>query len=261
MGNALSPRIGGTLSADIAVPEHDRETKFYARVLTTGSEPLWREDLLNNRGTPIIGLGARTPEYETLPLLWMPHIQVADVGASVQRALDRNATEVMHGKDDEGNSQWAVLFDPEGTPFGLIPVPTQDQAPAVEDDAVQRTGHITGIDLTVPDAAKTRDFYSAVVGWSAQELERNDNGERYVDYTMLCPDGHPGAVIRHARGAHAGVPKAWMIHLPVGDLAESLSRAKADGGKIVHRSTTADGRDARAIIEDPVGVSLALVPG
>ena len=86
MSDSLVPRVGGILSADIAVPEHEREVRFYSRVLSTGENPLWREDLMNNLGMPIIGLGARIPEYAHLPLQWMPHIQVADVAASVERA-------------------------------------------------------------------------------------------------------------------------------------------------------------------------------
>jgi hypothetical protein len=88
--------------------------RFYSRVLSTGESPLWREDLMNNRGMPIIGLGERIPEYAHLPLQWMPHIQVADVAASVERALDLGGSALMHGKDDDGKSQWAVLLSEWG---------------------------------------------------------------------------------------------------------------------------------------------------
>ena len=56
MSDPLVPRVGGVLSADIAVPEHEREMRFYSRVLSTGGNPLWREDLMNNLGLPIIGI-------------------------------------------------------------------------------------------------------------------------------------------------------------------------------------------------------------
>lgn len=75
MNDKFAPQVGATFSADIAVPEHPREVHFYSRVLTTGEKPLWREDLMNNLGLPIIGLGERTAEYADLPLQWMPHIQ------------------------------------------------------------------------------------------------------------------------------------------------------------------------------------------
>ena len=60
MSDPLVTGVGGVLSADIAVPEHAREVRFYSRVLTTGENPLWREDLMNNLGMPVIGLGARS---------------------------------------------------------------------------------------------------------------------------------------------------------------------------------------------------------
>ncbi len=66
MRNPFVHGVGGVLSADIAVPEHERELDFYSTILTTGEAPLWRDDLMNNFGTPIIGLGVRTPEYNTL---------------------------------------------------------------------------------------------------------------------------------------------------------------------------------------------------
>ncbi|PWG74470.1 hypothetical protein DF186_17740, partial [Enterococcus hirae] len=85
-------------------------------------------------------------EFADLPLQWMPHIQVADVAASGERALKSGGSELMHGKDDEGESQWAVLLDPNGVAFGIIPVvsaeavsPAEDAAPG---DASAHVGRI-----------------------------------------------------------------------------------------------------------------------
>ena len=52
MSDHFAPRVGGVLSADIAVPQHEREMRFYSRVLTTGETPFWREDLMNNQAPP-----------------------------------------------------------------------------------------------------------------------------------------------------------------------------------------------------------------
>jgi predicted enzyme related to lactoylglutathione lyase len=259
------PRVGGILSADIAVPQHEREVRFYARVLSTGENPLWREDLMNNRGTPIIGLGACSTEYADLPLQWMPHIQVADVALSVERTLGLGGSEVMHGRGDDGTSQWAVLLDPNGAAFGIIPVISEDQIPpdegSVSDDGEASIGCISWLDLTVTNASATRDFYQTVVGWSVQEVEVQDTSERYDDYKMLGDDGNPAAGIRHARGANLDLPPVWMLHLPVGDLAESLRQVREGGGKIIKEAMGGDGGYAYAVIQDPVGVSLALVQG
>jgi len=265
MSDLFVPRVGGVLSADIAVPEHEREVRFYSRVLTTGENPLWREDLMNNCGVPVIGLGARSAEYAHLPLQWMPHIQVADVAASVARALDLGGSELMHAEDDDGKSQWAVLLDPNGAAFGIIPVVSAEAIPATEaappSNAAARMGCITWLDLTVSDASATRDFYRRVVGWSVQDVEMEAAGERYVDYNMLVDDGNPAAGVCHARGVNRGLPSTWMIYLPVGDLAESLRRVQDGGGTTIKATRGTDGEYVCAVVQDPVGACLALVPG
>jgi uncharacterized protein len=258
-------RIGAVFSADVAVPEHEREVRFYSRVLSTGANPLWREeDLMNNLGLPIIGLGERTEDYAHLPLQWMPHIQVADVAASVQRALDRGGSVLMHARADDGESQWAVLLDPNGAAFGIIPVVPAESVPL---DAGARSpepdgpiGRIAWLDLTVSDAAATRDFYRQVVGWTVQDVEMKDGDERYADYNMRGDDGNPAAGVCHARGVNAGLPPVWMIYLPVGDLAESLRRVREEGGRVL-RTMQGEGDHAYAAVQDPVGACLALAQG
>ena len=253
--------LGGVISADIAVPQHEQVLRFYSSVLTTGDAPLWREDLMNNRGNPVIGLGQRTAEYEQLPLQWMPHIQVADVAASAQRALELGGREILHGRDENGESQWAALFDPNGAAFGIMPVVPAEALPPNEGDDSSRAGRIAWLDLTVSEASATRDFYRQVVGWSVQDVAMEDSNERYADYNMLGEDADPAAGICHARGVNLGLPPVWLIYLPVGDLAESLRRVRAEGGAIIKETTGADGAPSYAVVEDPVGVALALVPG
>src|SRR5438105_15907791 len=58
-------------------------------------------------------------------------------------------------------------------------------------------GAISWVDLTVPDAAKLRDFYAAVVGWKPSEVKMGD----YADYCMNEPaSGSAFAGVCHARG-------------------------------------------------------------
>lgn len=265
MSELFAPEVGAVFSADVAVPEHEREVRFYSRVLSTGEHPLWREeDLMNNLGMPIIGLGARGPEYAHLPLQWMPHIQVADVAASVERALEMGGSELMHTQDGEGVSQWAVLLDPNGAAFGIIPVvPPEAITPGEESpwsDPETPVGRIAWLDLTVADASATRRFYQEVVQWSAQDVEMKDGDERYADYNMLTRDGSAAAGICHGRGVNAGLPPVWMIYLPVGDFVESLRRVKEEGGEVIKAMKGAAGEVQYAVVRDPVGAHLALTP-
>lgn len=247
--------VGSVMSADIAAPEHERELRFYSRVLTTGDKPLWREDLMNSAGIPIIGLGERDPRHVDLPVQWMPHIQVADVAASARRALDRGGRELMHHRNDRGQSQWAVLTDPNGSAFGIIPVVAPEGVPPLEG------GRIAWLDLTVANASETRDFYQEVVGWSAEDVQMKDAAGQYADYALRTPDGTAVAGVCHARGVNEHLPPVWLICLPVGDLDESLSRAREEGGEVVDARRESAGEYAYAVVRDPVGVCLALIPG
>lgn len=263
MSNAFVPSVGAVFSADIAVPDHAREVRFYSRVLSTGSQPLWREsDLMNNLGMPIIGLGQRGPAYEKLPLQWMPHFQVADVAASVQRAVAQGGTLLMDAKADGGSTQWAVLLDPNGAAFGIVPVVPAGALPPIDPAAAAAPmGRIGWVDLTVPNAEAMRDFYCDVIGWSPEDVAMRDGIEGYADYNMLRADGHPGAGVCHARGGNAGLPPVWMIYLPVADMAESLRRVAEEGGTVLKAVQGKNGQYVYAAVRDPVGAVFALAPG
>ena len=254
MQNPFVHGVGGVLSADIAVPDHEREIAFYSSILTTGDAPLWRDDLMNNFGTPIIGLGVRTPEYDSLPLQWMPHFQVADVAASATCAIDMGGKELMHGKDVDGQSQWAVLVDPDGAAFGIIPV-----VPGESDTARQneRLGCISWLSLAVPNASSSRDFYQQVIGWSAKPVGE-ENSEGYVaKFEMLIDDESAAAENCQFRNEQNSIPSVWLIHLPVDDLVESLRRVNESGGAVINEFAEAK----YSVVRDPVGVYLALQNG
>jgi len=245
MRNPFARGVGGVLSADIAVPEYEQELSFYSQILTTGNAPLWRDDLTNNRGTPVIGLGARSPEYEALPLQWMPHFQVSDVGASAARALELGGRELMHGKSEDGQSQWAVFVDPMGAAFGLIPVVgAESETP----EQPEHVGRISWLTLVVSDVSLTCEFYEQVVGWSTVPADV-DGG-----FEMRRPTDVPAAEICHADDDKAGIPPVWILSLPVDDFEESLRLVREGGGEIIKGSTDA----GHAVIRDPVGVYVAL---
>jgi predicted enzyme related to lactoylglutathione lyase len=227
------------------VPDHERELDFYSKVLTTGRAPLWRDDLTNNQGAPVIGLGARSPEYEALSLQWMPHFQVADVAASAARTLERGGQELMHARGDDGQSQWAVLADPSGAAFGVIPAVVDESNGAGNLD---RIGRISWLSLVVPDVSSVCEFYERVVGWSAAAADTEGGFE------MRRPDGVASAEICPMNDRNAGIPSVWILSLPVDDFDESLQRVREGGGEII-KEVTGGGH---AVIRDPIGVYIAL---
>lgn len=255
----FSSGVGHVLSADIAVPDHDRELEFYAAILTTGETPFWRQDLMNNMGTPVIGLGVRTPEYSELPLHWMPHFQVADIATSMACAVKLGGKELLRSKADDVSCQWGVATDPFGAAFGVVPVAADDSDCAGQN---MQSGRICGLTMIVADAAASSDFYQNVVGWGSRPLQPLNGTGRLEGFEMLRDNGTQAAEIFHSEKVFKDVPAAWLIHLPVADLAESLRRIENRGGEVIQKYSAARKLHTDyAIVKDPVGVYLVLQTG
>lgn len=265
MAKTFAPRAGAVFSGDIAVPEADRIRTFYSRIFGTGEQPLWQPDLTNNLGMPVLGIGAREGEYADLPIQWMPHIQVADVAASVDTALELGASVLFHSKDESGMSQWAVIVDPNGAAFGIISLALvqagAEAAGSLSVEEGQPVGKIAWLDIAVPDAAAALDFYRQVIGWGIQEVAMQDDGEDYVDYAVLDANGDGAAGICWARGGNRDFPQVWTIYVPVGDLKESVRIAEELGGTVIKQQSGEDGGFVYAVVRDPVGAYIGLMPG
>jgi uncharacterized glyoxalase superfamily protein PhnB len=90
------------------------------------------------------------------------HLTVPDVDAAVSRAADLGAT-VERPATDAPYGRTGVVLDPYGHRWMLqapSAAPAEPRPPVRPGDAVYLT-------LQVPDGARARDFYGAVLGWSA----------------------------------------------------------------------------------------------
>lgn len=125
-------------------------------------------------------------------------------------------------------------------------------------------GAILWTDLTVPNADQIRDFYSAVVGWTATAHDMGD----YADYEMTPFEGVSGGIpendrpvagICHARGMNANIPAQWMIYITVPDLDQAMAQCQALGGRIVVGPTSLGGTQRSCVIQDPAGAVATLI--
>ena len=117
-------------------------------------------------------------------------------------------------------------------------------------------GSVGWMDLTVPDAVATRDFYAAVVGWTSSGLDMGG----YEDFLIFRPGlAEPMAGICHARGANADIPPQWLMYIVVADLDRSTAECEARGGRVLTEARSA-GKGARfRVIQDPAGAAVAIV--
>lgn len=118
-----------------------------------------------------------------------------------------------------------------------------------------KVGTVGWFDLTVPDAAKVRDFYAAVVGFTTSEVPMGE----YADFCLHPPGGDPVAGVCHARGMNAGIPPAWLLYMTVADLDASIAKCQQLGGAVVTPVRDMGSYGRMAIIRDPAGAVCAII--
>jgi uncharacterized glyoxalase superfamily protein PhnB len=107
---------------------------------------------------PELGLAAPEPGRVSVTL----HLSVADADEAVARAADAGA-EVERPPADAPYGRTGVVLDPYGHRW-MLQTPS---AAAAEPRPPLRPGDAVYLTLQVPDGARARDFYEAVLGWSA----------------------------------------------------------------------------------------------
>ena len=116
-------------------------------------------------------------------------------------------------------------------------------------------GSVTWTDLTVENAERIRDFYSAVVGWTASGVDMGG----YDDFNMNDPEtGTPVAGVCHARGGNADLPPVWLIYVNIEDIEKSIARCVELGGQVISGPKGMGGQGRYCVIRDPAGAALAL---
>ncbi|TDC85739.1 VOC family protein [Actinomadura sp. 7K507] len=117
---------------------------------------------------------------------------------------------------------------------------------------------IVGLDLTVPDAPRLRDFYAAVVGWGVSGLKNGENYDDNDDYFMTGADGVPVAGVCQRQGENADLPPQWLAYIAVDDLDARVAKCEELGGSVV-TGIKGDGPGSYCVIKDPSGAVLALM--
>jgi predicted enzyme related to lactoylglutathione lyase len=107
------------------------------------------------------------------------------------------------------------------------------------------------IDLSTSDTAGTRDFYTALFGWTVAEADPQFGG-----YFMFSRDGVPVA------GCMPAMPDSptnfWSVYLTVEDAAKTLEAVGAGGGQVQVPAMPVADLGTMGVVADPGGASIGL---
>ncbi|HEY3707976.1 MAG TPA: VOC family protein [Amycolatopsis sp.] len=232
--------LGTPTWVDLAVPDLERAREFYGRVF--GWEFDGGDCLL--RGLPVAGLRQAGPDEGSHG--WDVHLATEDVDASAAAVTAAGGALLVEPHDVAGRGRAAFAVDPTGARFGLWSGRGFPGCRLVnEPDTLVRN------DLLTPAAAKARDFYCAVFGFT---LDGN-NDLPGADFTFLRrPDGHEVGGIFGAPGATVS---AWATTFEVADADATVAKAVAAGGTAQPAEPTPYGR--MATITDPFGTEFTAI--
>jgi uncharacterized glyoxalase superfamily protein PhnB len=124
------------------------------------------------------------------------HLCVADVDAAIARAAELGAT-VERPARDEPYGRTGVVVDPYAHRWMLQANPADPAEPRPP----VRPGDAVYLTLQVPDGARARDFYEAVLGWSAVPGQVPDGWQVEGPVPMVGiagGSGEPGMVPMYA---------------------------------------------------------------
>jgi hypothetical protein len=205
--------------------------------------------LIEHDGRNIGGMFVRAPRPgATVTARWLALISVTDP-AQVARYVEQRGGQIIAPPANlAGRGTHALFRDPQGAVFGVLKSASGDPA-----DTPVADGDFFWLDLLARDPAQAAEFYRGLGGYEVSVRELGAGVTRAV----LAAGGY-------SRAGIAPLPAAvqrpgWLPYILVDDVAATLAKARAAGGRVLvdPRTELLDGN--LAVIADPRGGVVGVV--
>ena len=249
------PLRGKVVWHDLVTEDIDAARRFYGELFgwtfedaaDAGSS---RNDYIVARQGDIYVAGfvpIERPDDGTRLSRWVPYVSVNDVDSATERAVASGGS-IAVGPTNVSLGRVAAVIDGDGAVIGLARSRIGDPDDRTTAPA---PGKPVWTELISNDTAAARDFYSDVIGYEPQQIER-----RGGSYTVLTAEGKARAGLLE-NPAPSWKP-AWLTYFGVDDPAAAARQAEQLGGRIL-MDTSPDVREGTmAIVSDPSGAILVL---
>lgn len=107
-----------------------------------------------------------------------------------------------------------------------------------------------------PDAAATKKFYSALLGWTWRDIPMGEMGTYYI--AELRGSDVAAMVSLTPEMRANGVPPNWSSYVTVANADESAKQAEALGGTILMQPFDVMEHGRMAVIMDPIGATFSI---
>jgi uncharacterized glyoxalase superfamily protein PhnB len=206
-------RQGDVAYSSLWVPDVERAVAFYRAVLgwryVPGSEP---------RSRHVEGLRRSMGLYggEGHPTTFLC-FAVDEVSAAVERVRAAGGT-----AEEPSQEPWGLIAectDDQGMRFALFEQPAN--ATSEIGDGPYRQGEICYLTIEVPDSARARAFFGAVLGWEFTPGQAEDGWGAQIG----------GEEVRYMTGLHGGHERSTVVPMYfVDDIESAVERVRTAGG-------------------------------
>jgi uncharacterized protein len=252
MATHLQPKPAGTPTwIDLTAPDADAARAFYRAVFG------WEYDIggaeyggyTNARvgGRTAAGIVGQQPGAPPAPAAWGLYFATDDIEADVARAVGLGAKVQWPVMAVGEFGSMAICEDPTGTPFGFW-----QAGQHVGAQVTNEPGAMAWSELYSADAVRARDFYTALLGATADRLP---GGMEYYVFKqgddMLC-------AVMQIDPAWGELRPQWITYFGVANADEAAALIAEHGGRMVSSIDDSPfGRIAAAI--DPSGAAFKIV--
>lgn len=180
---------------------------------------------------------------------WLSYVNVQSADRTAARAAELGGKDLVGPFDVEGIGRMLMVQDPAGATIAFWEPRGHIGAGIAGED-----GSMVWNELVVHDVDAARDFYAALLGWTAVET-RVPNGP----YTIFKADDRSRAGLMPIQKEWGKVPCAWNVYFGVASCEESVVRARALGGRVVAGPMDVPGACRFAILGDPSGATFLVM--
>jgi predicted enzyme related to lactoylglutathione lyase len=240
--------------ADLVTLDVARAAEFYGSLFGWTYETYGPDDddqqsytLIFSKGVPIGGMvfSERHAQSSRPQARWVGVVSVVDVDATAKTASANGGKVLVAPMNTSPRGRTALLADPEGAAFAVLRSSTGDP-----EDYLAEPGEWLWFELWADDVQSMGAFYKSLAGYEiATGSTTSERGGIH-----LTAGGFPRAGILPKP---AKVASTWVPYVRVVNVADTVAKARAAGGRIVIEPTSARGTTV-ALLVDPTGAPLAV---
>ena len=231
---AFLTRLFGWVASDSALPDGTPYTSF------------------SFGGNLICGLMSlnETRDYEDSKAYWMTYIQVDRLFSTITRSERQGGNVLSEVLPVPGLGSYQVLRSPDGGLLSFVEARQQVLKPGFTWNA------ITWNELVSRQPGRAQDFYSAIVGWSHQEVT---GAFAYAFFTL--GGANVAGLLDVSADDFTSMKPGWQAYIAVADVDALTTQVPSCGGHIAAEPFDLPGVGRVAVIIEPgEGVISLLTP-